>query len=67
MCLCYLFNAKTARQLVNRNADFFRKRIDSNLFAYNEWNRIDSNRELECSTGERRWRRAETAREQVGE
>ena len=53
MCLCYLFNAKTARQLVNRNADFSRKRIDSN-------------RELECSTGERRWRRAETVREQVG-
>ena len=41
MCLCYLFSAKTARQLVNRNADFFRKRIDS----LNE-----SNRELECST-----------------
>jgi len=28
-----LFNAKTTRQLVNRNADFLRKRIDSNRFA----------------------------------
>ena len=37
MCLCYLFSAKTVRQLVNRKADFFTKRIDSN-------------RELECST-----------------
>ena len=25
MCLCYLFSAKTAWQLVNRNADFFYK------------------------------------------
>jgi len=25
MCLCYLFSAKTARQLVNRKADFFYK------------------------------------------
>ena len=41
MCLCYLFCAKTALQLVNRKADFFTKRIDS----HNE-----SNRELECST-----------------
>ena len=46
MCLCYLFSAKTAQQLVNRKADFFTKRIDS----HNESNRIDSNRELECST-----------------
>ena len=30
MCLCYLFIAKTARQLVNRKADFFfTKQIDS--------------------------------------
>jgi len=29
MCLCYLFSAKTAWQLVNRKADFFTKRIDS--------------------------------------
>ena len=36
MCLCYLFSAKTARQLVNRKADFFTKRIDS----HNESNRI---------------------------
>jgi len=33
---------------VNRKADFFTKRIDS----HNESNRIDSNRELECSTRE---------------
>jgi len=33
MCLCYLFSAKTAWQLVNRKADFFTKRIDSNRFA----------------------------------
>jgi len=37
---------KTAWQLVNRKADFFTKRIDSR----NELNRIDSDRELECST-----------------
>jgi len=36
MCLCYLFSAKTARQLLNRKADFFTKRIDS----HNESNRI---------------------------
>jgi len=49
MCLCYLFNAKTAWQLVNRKAYFLQNesiRIDS----HNEWNRIDSNRELECSS-----------------
>ena len=48
MCLCYLFSAKTARQLVNRKADFLQNesiRIDS----HNESNRIYSNRELECS------------------
>jgi len=48
MCLCYLFSAKTARQLVNRKADFLQNesiRIDS----HNESNLIDSNRELECS------------------
>ena len=28
MCLCYLFSAKTARQLVNQKAVFFTKRID---------------------------------------
>jgi len=39
-CLCHLFSAKTAWQLVNRKADFFTKRIDSN-------------RELECSTSRR--------------
>ena len=43
---CYLFSAKTAWQLVNQKADFFTKRIDS----HNESNRIDSNRELECSS-----------------
>ena len=32
MCLCYLFSAKTAWKLVNRKADFFTKRIDSNRF-----------------------------------
>ena len=36
MCLCYLFSAKTARQLVNRKGDFFYK----------------TNRELECSVTE---------------
>jgi len=46
MCLCYSFSAKTAWQLVNRKADFFTKRID----LHNESNRIDSNRELECSS-----------------
>jgi len=44
MCLCYLFSAKTAWQLVNRKA----------IFLQNEsiriTNRIDSNRELECSS-----------------
>jgi len=49
MCLCYLFSAKTAWQLVNRKADYLQNesiRIDS----HNESNRIDSNSELECST-----------------
>ena len=45
MCLCYLFSAKTAWQLVNRNADFFSENESIRLT-----NRIDSNRELECST-----------------
>jgi len=41
MCLCYLFSAKTARQLVNRKADFLRNesiRIDS----HNESNLFES-------------------------
>jgi len=42
MCLCYLFSAKTAWQLVNRKADFLR----------NESILIDLNRELECSSGQ---------------
>jgi len=52
MCLCYVFCAKTAWQLVNRKADFFYKtnRLDSIRIT----NRIDSNRELECST-QRLW------------
>ena len=41
-----VFSAKTAWQLVNQKADFFTKRIDS----HNESNRINSNRELECSS-----------------
>ena len=43
MCLCYLFSAKTAWQLVNRKADFFYKtnRFESILI---------TNRELECSS-----------------
>ena len=50
MCLCYLFSAKTAWQLVNRNADFFQK---TNRFeSIRLTNRIDSNRELECSNTE---------------
>jgi len=52
MCLCYLFSAKTARQLVNRKADFLQDestRVDS----HNESNRIESNRELECCSAER--------------
>jgi len=48
MCMCYLFSAKTAWQLVNRKADFFYKtnQFESIRIA----NRIDSNHELECST-----------------
>ena len=51
MCLCYLFSAKTAWQLVNQKADFFYKtnRIESIRIT----NRIDSNRELECSSNGR--------------
>jgi len=50
MCLCYLFSAKSSRQLVNRKADFFLQiRIDS----HNESNRIDSKRELECSNADK--------------
>ena len=49
MCLCYLFSAKKW-QLVNRNADFFQK---TNPFqSIRLTNRIDSNRELEYSTGQ---------------
>jgi len=29
MCLCYLFSAKTAWQLVNRKADFYKTNQDS--------------------------------------
>ena len=50
MCLCNLFSAKTAWQLVNRKANFLQNesiRIDS----HNESNRMYSNRELEYSTG----------------
>jgi len=50
MCLCYLFSAKTARQLVNRNADFFSENESIRIDSLNESNRIDSNRELECSS-----------------
>jgi len=40
MCLCYLFSAKTARQLVNRRADFFCK---TNIFeSIRITNRIES-------------------------
>ena len=44
MCLCYLFSAKTAWQLVNRKSDFF---LQNESIRYA--NRIDSNHELECS------------------
>ena len=40
---------KTTWQLVNRKADFFTKRIDR-IDSHIESNRIDSNRELECSS-----------------
>ena len=41
MCLCYLFSAKTARQVVNRKVDFLQNEsilIDS----HNESNRLES-------------------------
>jgi len=50
MCLCYLFSAITAWQQVNRNADFFQKKESIRIDSHNESNRIDSNRELECSS-----------------
>ena len=40
MCLCYLFSAKTARQLANRKADFFYK--TNRLESIQGWNRIES-------------------------
>ena len=49
MCLCYLFSAKTAWQLVNRKADFFTKRIDSNRFEsirIANWNALLNTRPL---------------------
>jgi len=49
MCLCYLFSAKTAWQLVNRKADFFTKRIDS----HNESIRIANWNALPGSLGQR--------------
>jgi len=50
MCLCYLFSAKTAWQLVNRNADFFSE--NESFESIRLTNRIDSNRELECSSSQ---------------
>ena len=50
MCLCHLFSAKTARQLVNRKADFFYKTNRFKSIRTTNW--IDSNRELECSSAE---------------
>ena len=50
MCLCYLFSAKTAQQLVNRKADFFLQNESIRIDSHNESNLIDSNRELECSS-----------------
>jgi len=48
MCLCYLFGAKTAWQLVNRKADLFYK---TNPFeSIRITSQIDWNRELECSS-----------------
>jgi len=44
MCLCYLFSAKTAWQLVNRKADFLHNE------SIRVTNQMDSSRELECST-----------------
>jgi len=41
---CYLFSAKTAWQLVNQKADFLQNE------SIRITNRIDSNRELECSS-----------------
>jgi len=45
MCLCYLFSAKNCMTTSESKGRFFTKRIDS----HNESNRIDLNRELECS------------------
>ena len=53
MCLCYLFCAKTAWQLVNRKPSerpFFYKTRTNRFESIRITNRIDSNRELECST-----------------
>ena len=53
MCLCYLSSAKTAWKLVNWKADFFYK---TNRFeSIRITNRIDSNRELECSSHSSGW------------
>ena len=42
MCLCYLFSAKNCMTISESKGRFF---------LHNESNRIDSNRELECSSG----------------
>jgi len=42
MCLCYLFSAKTARQLVNRKADFFLQNESIQIDSHNELNRFES-------------------------
>ena len=42
MCLCYLFSAKTAWQLVNRNADFFSENESIRIDSLNESNRFES-------------------------
>jgi len=35
---------------VNRKADFFLQNESIRIDSHNEWNRIDLNRELECSS-----------------
>jgi len=77
MCLCYLFSAKTAYQLVNRKADFFYKtnrfesiritnRIESIRIA--NWNALQHITQLIESpvTAGVNWRQALNLRSVVG-
>jgi len=68
MCLCYLFSAKTAYQLVNRKADFFYKTNRFESIRIANWNALQHTTQLIESpvTAGVNWRRALNLRSVVG-